>query len=78
MDIVFYLRMKTTRLLDGWGGIWTAAGCAMNRSFRKSRVEPSDSMTSVLFNNLIGTKSSIKYRNTLQDLFYCAFDLRFE
>ena len=77
---LFYLRRKrrTTKFLVAWGGIWTAAGCAMDRGLRNVGVEPSDSLTSVPFNNLIGTRKQFKYRNTLRDVFYCAFDLGIE
>ena len=78
--VFFYLRRKrrTTKFLVAWGGIWTAGGCAMDSGLRNIGVEPSDSLTSVLFNNLIGTRKQYKYRNTLQDVFYCAFDLGIE
>jgi hypothetical protein len=48
--------MRRTKFLVVWGGIWTAARCAMERGLRNIGVEPSDSLTSVLFNNLIGTR----------------------
>jgi len=45
-----------TKFLVAWGSIWTAAGCAMDSGLRNIGVEPSDSLTLVLFNNLIVTR----------------------